>query len=169
MCEVSDLSGSLAVCQDTSKGILMKQAEPQVASVMKLCNDNKDVAFGPCLVTFALLSLQRHAVPTASPTPQVLYSSLPCQWVVLRRARLSLPIWGFSLTCRGSRENSLQAATKTLSLSLLPGLGVIICKLIQIGDPSQSGVKEMCFQSSKMYLRGKGIICSMYTTEKAST
>lgn len=115
MCDVPELSDSLAVCQGT-----MKHAEPQVASVMKLCKDNKDVAFGPCLVPLSLCyTCRAMQSPLSHPRPRCCTPPFPCQWAALRRARLSLPVWEFSLTFRGSKENCLQAATKTLSLSLL--------------------------------------------------
>lgn len=75
---------------------------------------------------------------------------------------------GIYLTFRRSKENFASCCQDTELEFVLPGLGVIISKLIQIGDPSQSGVKGMCLQSSKMYLKGKGVIFSVYTTEKAS-
>lgn len=106
-------------CMSGHHGILIKQAEPQVASVMKLCNDSKDVAFGPYLVTFSLCYPCRGMQSALShPHPRCATPPFPCQWAVLRRARLNLPLWEFSLTFRCSKENCLQAATQTLSLSL---------------------------------------------------
>lgn len=119
----------------------------------------------PCLF---VLSLQRHAVLTVTPTPQVLCSSLPMPVGCVKASKAQPSYLGIYLTFRRSKENFASCCQDTELEFVLPGLGVIISKLIQIGDPSQSGVKGMCLQSSKMYLKGKGVIFSVYTTEKAS-
>lgn len=108
----------------------MKRAEPQVASVMKLCSGNKVTTFGLFLVPLPVLSLQRYTVPTVAPTARVLHSSILLPVDCVETEQGSALVYGslVLLTEAVRKEISLQSATQMSSLFRFasPELTVII-------------------------------------------